>query len=592
MKKMKRRIFSVILACLMLVTVFTGCDPTETPVDDTTDTQAPEDTTPPVIEHKYNDGTFTGKFTCEGLGIYDCVCTECGEAGEVYKEVPDEDLPKHTSVDGTTVMFVGNSFVYYGYCVIDGGQGGFDQGYFYQICKNNGENVKVLDYVYGGKNLDYIYQNNMPKDKNKYKDVDYVFMSEAGENNKDIVNDCKQIMSLCGEDTQFYYLCHLYTISSGHDRITGAFDELRSLGVQIVNWGQLAYDVWHGTAKIPGSTLSYNKQSFVVNKKDSHHQNMLSGYITAQMAYCAITGKSAVGQSYAFCTDKTVNSLFDTERYINNYYNPNTTNFDKVFASPTDMEGFQHLMDEYLVKYKALPETLIKRGNHLYEDVEELLSVGASNFCGVQIKKCRYCGSLIAGETLAMNSKFTNKVFVSFNIQSAAGASSVEDYLNRGLGIYASAQNGVWSTSGATATSLATMLEGRRPANAAPEKNSTIITLADTTAKYSADGSSGSDYIALVDIEFNAPQTFKGYSAFFGGNDAVKAYDIIGGKKNADGTYTWSVLSSHSGALATFDDHTDCMVGNFDDAQCDTVRIAFKDVASTTIYISEFELYG
>ena len=77
---------------------------------------------------------------------------------------------------------------------------------------------------------------------------------------------------------------------------------------------------------------------------------MLSGYITTLMAYCAMTGESAIGQTYSFYNDTTLNSKFDAPGYADYYYNngTNDTNFIIIFSSPSDMEGIQQLVDKYI----------------------------------------------------------------------------------------------------------------------------------------------------------------------------------------------------------------------------------------------------
>ena len=74
---------------------------------------------------------------------------------------------------------------------------------------------------------------------------------------------------------------------------------------------------------------------------------MLTGYITALMTYCAITGDSAQGQICDF-----VDSRFDADAiaaYRSKYYTYNTeTNFDQILLSPADMAGIQQLIDQYL----------------------------------------------------------------------------------------------------------------------------------------------------------------------------------------------------------------------------------------------------
>ena len=81
----------------------------------------------------------------EKIGVInaDCENRNWGGRGVSEEQLLDmaEEEPEYKSLDKKTVMFLGNSFVYYGYCVMEGGQGNADRGYFYQICKNNGESV-------------------------------------------------------------------------------------------------------------------------------------------------------------------------------------------------------------------------------------------------------------------------------------------------------------------------------------------------------------------------------------------------------------------------------------------------------------------
>ena len=66
------------------------------------------------------------------------------------------------------------------------------------------------------------------------------------------------------------------------------------------------------------------------------------------MTYSAITGKSAVGQTYAFA--ETTKRTFS--QYINTYYTYNnaTTNYPEIFKSESDMRGLQELIDRYLAE--------------------------------------------------------------------------------------------------------------------------------------------------------------------------------------------------------------------------------------------------
>ena len=256
------------------------------------------------------------------------------------------------SLDGKNILVVGNSFVYYGRCVIEGDQKTTDLGYLYEICKRNGDDVNVYDYVWGGKSLEWIYDNHLSQaDPEFLNSIDIVFLSEAGNNNADLIADIEEIAALFPKTTEFYYLSHTYVYQANLNKIIDAFPKLVEMGILVGDWGAIAYDLWTHNVVLDQSEINYDKETFVKNKGDQHHQNMLSGYITAQMAYCLASGKSAVGQDYSFCCDPSVNSAFDADAFIREHYNEGITNMDEVFASEYDMLEIQKLIDLYIEKY-------------------------------------------------------------------------------------------------------------------------------------------------------------------------------------------------------------------------------------------------
>ena len=135
-----------------------------------------------------------------------------------------------------------------------------------------------------------------------------------------------------------------------------AAQTLSEQGVLIADWGKLVNDVIAGTVDVPGAAQTYNQNSFIVCKSatDGYHPNMLTGYLTTLMTYCAITGESAVGQPYDFCTKTSIHSAFNTLKFINTYYTYQDakTNFADIFASEADMKGLQQLADQYLAEYR------------------------------------------------------------------------------------------------------------------------------------------------------------------------------------------------------------------------------------------------
>ena len=274
-------------------------------------------------------------------------CTDCLSSEPI----------SYINLAGKKVCVLGNSFVYYGSFVKKGSQRSTDKGLFYQMCKAKGQECTVYDCCYGSHSLDdYTAAGCDESDSSigdhlagvPLDDIDVVFMSESGSDNNNFITDVKNLMDrFTKKDVRFYYLCHSYTYDKSHNTILGNLSVLRSMGFVIVPWGHLVYDVWKGNKAVPGATQSYNKNSFIVNKKDTYHPNPLSGYITAVMAFCAATGQSAVGQPYSFVEANTKEGSFDS--FISSYYSDaSDTNLKAIFSSQADMSGLQTLVDQYI----------------------------------------------------------------------------------------------------------------------------------------------------------------------------------------------------------------------------------------------------
>ena len=186
-------------------------------------------------------------------------------------------------------------------------------------------------------------------------DYDYVIMQEAtvqGIKAEDAINLAEKF-SAVNPDTKFFVIMHSAYRYSGIE-CEEYIEKIKEAGITVVDWGKLVVDIANGDVKVPGAVEEYNKNSFIValSETDGHHPNLLSGYITALMTYCALTGESAVGQEYAFCSDKKLSAEFDFDAYEKTYYvyDNATTNFPEIFASESDMKGIQQLADEYLAK--------------------------------------------------------------------------------------------------------------------------------------------------------------------------------------------------------------------------------------------------
>lgn len=294
--------------------------------------------------------------------------TEATEATEPW-------LTGKEALQGKKVMIIGNSYTFCGYTVLTGDCTILrqdlrenDQGIFYQLCKANGIDVSVTNWAYGSHSLtdffngkckagrecdgmdhemhitdpyfDYvIFQPHTEKgysgDFAKYLEYMINFFREANPNVKFIMH--------------VPHMAHNY-----NNKWVKDLDQLADLGIKVCDWGGLVYDILEGKTEVPGATQEYSYHTFVINwrEDDGFHQNMLCGYLTSLMLYCAITGESAVGQPWEFTNDSSLNPKMDWEasKKLHYSYNPET-NFIEVLKSEADMRGLQQLADQYLAKY-------------------------------------------------------------------------------------------------------------------------------------------------------------------------------------------------------------------------------------------------
>ncbi len=306
----------------------------------------------------------------------DLLITEITEETEQNDSpvTPEEKEPpckteEVVSLEGKTIMMVGNSMLYYGNCVIYGDTGKADKGYFYQLIASAGEEAKVIDHTYTGKTLNYIYDNHLTKlSKSTLESTDYVVLAEANKKNKDLLGTCKKIMALFPEDTKFVFMCNPMIYYGDVEGLYEGVADLRAeKDIIIVDWGKMVYDIFTGAVKVPGSTVKYDfctfikdnvyvkddKGNLIKNPKggDKKHPNPLSGYLSAQMLYTAVTNRSALYTDYSFCSDIAINERFDIDAFaFAHYTGDKTTNFTDVFRSPADMFGLQRLIDLYLAE--------------------------------------------------------------------------------------------------------------------------------------------------------------------------------------------------------------------------------------------------
>lgn len=278
------------------------------------------------------------------------------------------------SLHGKKIIFLGNSYTFYGNTVIHKGykvltqaERSNDPGYFYQLCKAKGMEVAVTNWTFGSHNLTEFFREegcNAQRDCQGHRHQDYLedayfdYVSlqlwREPEYKGDLLEHLRPAMEFfrkANPKVQFLLLIP-HMIHEKKEIWLPDVHQLEQAGFLIVDWGRLLYDLSEGTVTVPGGTMTLRRSSFV-NAKDNHHENPLAGYLTTLMAYCAITGESAVGQPYDFCWNKDLHKKFDLEAFRkNNYPDGAETNFIEVFHSPRDMLGLQQLADQYLAERK------------------------------------------------------------------------------------------------------------------------------------------------------------------------------------------------------------------------------------------------
>ena len=312
----------------------------------------------------------------------------CLPACAVQKEAQDTtqaaqiDLPEEVALNPEhplhekKVIFIGNSYTHYGNCVITKdvsqnlqAQRQEDIGYFYQICRSQGAKVHVTNWTFGTHSLEDLFGGNCAAGKGcdgmDHKQYltepyyDYVFLQEhTGDDIRAAdmmvnVEKAAAFFRAANPNVKIFLLVQHRIYDETYQTNRNWLPYLKEVAqkdITIVEWGALVEDVIRGRAVVEGAKVGYTRDSFIVNQSeiDGYHQNMLAGYITAQMAYCAATGEKAEGKPYAFCTNSAIHNKFGVSYYESKHYTLGPTNMGSIFASKDDMLGLQKLIDKYL----------------------------------------------------------------------------------------------------------------------------------------------------------------------------------------------------------------------------------------------------
>lgn len=304
--------------------------------------------------------------TCLG-----CAPAEPAETTEATTAKPTASQAARDALEGKKIIFVGNSYTYYGKCVAKE-QEGFsqeqrinDRGYFYHLCKAMGMEVSVTDWTFGGHDLTDSLGTSCARNLSCFgmnhasfltdRNFDYVALQlyverqYAGDMNAHL-QPMMDMFRQANPNVRFLLLVpHM-----AHDKGYSWLKDLETMDrsdIIVCNWGKMLHDIASGTVQVPGAVQPYARPTFVVSvdETDGHHQNLLVGYLTAAMVYSAITGDSAVGLPYDFCDDSSIDPSFNMEAFKKSHYiHEPYTNFIDVYQSEADMLGLQQLIDQYL----------------------------------------------------------------------------------------------------------------------------------------------------------------------------------------------------------------------------------------------------
>ena len=315
-----------------------------------------------------------------------------GSSGGEEPTEPEE--PAEPERVKKSAIFLGNSLTYVGMTVLDGTQKGTDtdiskrfgdKGYFYQLANQNNIDMHVVNWTWGGHSLAHMLSNSCSADRGhdghdhlaalqSRSDMKFDYIIYQPTNSYTKTKDAlkadvallKSVFGTQNPDAAYIMLMPTtYYTSTAADVVEfrKCFADVEDeTGVQFVPWGNLVVDIIKGDVAVENAAQTYNKYSFMISgsSSDGYNPNQLAGYITAQYLYSALTGERAEGESYAFCTDTSVNSSFSLSSFLSTYYKYDydksdgtqkgdaLTTYPEILSSPADMLGIQKLIDKYI----------------------------------------------------------------------------------------------------------------------------------------------------------------------------------------------------------------------------------------------------
>lgn len=302
-------------------------------------------------------------------------CGAANNAGTTTESNQTEETLQPGPLDGKKIIFIGNSHTHVGNVVTNVGvkkltqeDREHDKGLFYLLCKQLGNEVNVVSWTFGNHGLASLFgypcsvdaacKDQMHENYLTDRKFDYVVIQPGvGENSeKNIERDINYIVDFfrkANPDVKFVLLgnASVYGNNKTNQPYLGIMKYYKTLdekGFIMADWGKLVNDLIHNTVTPEGSSVKYNKSTFIVN--DGFHPNYLCGYIASVMTYCAITGESAADIPADMFQNSAMVAALDAH-LAPKYNNPDIdTNCKTVLTTQSELEKIHQLIDKYLAE--------------------------------------------------------------------------------------------------------------------------------------------------------------------------------------------------------------------------------------------------
>jgi len=299
----------------------------------------------------------------------------CGTTGDSFATTEPSAAANQGLLDGKKIIFIGNSHTYVGNVVSqvynkNPRQEDRDHniGLFYLFCNKQGSEVDVTNWTFSSHGLASLFGgpcttkgdcNGLNHEEyltDRYFDYVVIQPGVGTASETNIKQDIDYIIDFFrreNPDVKFVLLGNASVYGNNktdtlYPGITSYYKTLAEQGFIIADWGKLANDLIHGIVVPEGSTVTYNKNCFII--KDGFHPNFLSGYIASVMTYCAITGTSAADLPADMFQDSSMVIALDSH-LSKSYNNPDyDSNCKIILTTESELQRIHLLIDKYLAE--------------------------------------------------------------------------------------------------------------------------------------------------------------------------------------------------------------------------------------------------